>query len=302
MLFVHGYGCDQNMWRFITPTFETSYKIVLIDLVGSGQSDLNAYDFDKYNIRPDAAEVLDRASALLGAYPEFNLNIVSHTDSRASNAYNEALSERRANAVRDYLGQFGVARSRVRSEWFGEEQLVNDCGDGVPCPEQEHQLNRRSELILLAFPEKDRAYDMPPELEGIDLCDLSNIQMPVEVPTVYFGFDRADLKLEDKQALERVALMLENMLNHRLSITGHTDNRGGVEYNQKLSEKRALVVKEYLEGRGIASDRMVYEFFGKSKPIHDCDALPCTPEMHRINRRTELSLPELNKNWMKDNK
>ncbi len=38
MLFVHGYGCDQNMWRFITPAFETSYKIVLIDLVGSGQS------------------------------------------------------------------------------------------------------------------------------------------------------------------------------------------------------------------------------------------------------------------------
>ncbi len=49
MLFVHGYGCDQNMWRFITPAFETSYKIVLCDLVGSGQSDLSAYDFDKYN-------------------------------------------------------------------------------------------------------------------------------------------------------------------------------------------------------------------------------------------------------------
>ncbi len=49
ILFVHGYGCDQNMWRFITPAFETSYKIVLIDLVGSGHSDLDAYDFDKYN-------------------------------------------------------------------------------------------------------------------------------------------------------------------------------------------------------------------------------------------------------------
>jgi len=49
MLFVHGYGCDQNMWRFITPAFETSYKVVLIDLVGSGQSDLDAYDFEKYN-------------------------------------------------------------------------------------------------------------------------------------------------------------------------------------------------------------------------------------------------------------
>ncbi len=60
MLFVHGYGCDQNMWRFITPAFATSYKIVLIDLVGSGQSDLNAYDFDKYNtLQAHADDLLD---------------------------------------------------------------------------------------------------------------------------------------------------------------------------------------------------------------------------------------------------
>ncbi len=60
MLLVHGYGCDQNMWRFITPAFENSYKIVLIDLVGSGQSDLDAYDFDKYNsLQSHADDILD---------------------------------------------------------------------------------------------------------------------------------------------------------------------------------------------------------------------------------------------------
>ncbi len=279
-----------------------TYQLVQIPYQTAVYVDLVYYNLDESAIRQDAEGILAKVAELLKSYSFIDISIRSHTDARASNAYNEALSERRANAVRDYLGQFGVARSRVRSEWLGEEQLTNDCGDGVPCPEQEHQLNRRSELILLAFPEKDKAYDMPPELEGVDLCDLSNIQLPMEVPTVYFGFDRADLKPADKQALERVAFMLENMLNQRLSITGHTDSRGGVQYNQKLSEKRALVVKEYLEGRGIASDRMVYEFFGKSKPINDCDALPCTPEMHRINRRTELSLPELNKNWMKEKK
>ncbi|HSI74735.1 MAG TPA: OmpA family protein [Lunatimonas sp.] len=276
-----------------------TYQLVRIPYQTAVYVDVVYYNLDESAIRDDAEGILAKVAELLKSYSFIDISIRSHTDARASNAYNEALSERRANAVRDYLGQFGVARSRVRSEWFGEEQLVNDCGDGVPCPEPEHQLNRRSELILLAFPEKDRAYDMPPELEGIDLCDISNIQVPVEMPTVYFGFDRADLKPEDKQALQRVALMLENMLTQRLAIKGHTDNRGGDNYNQKLSEKRALVVKEYLEGRGIASDRIVYEFFGKSKPINDCDALPCTSEMHRINRRTELSLPELNSNWMK---
>lgn len=279
-----------------------TYQLVRIPYQTAVYVDLVYYNLDESAIRNDAEEILAKVAELLKSYSFIDISIRSHTDARASNAYNEALSERRANAVRDYLGQFGVARSRVRSEWFGEERLINDCVDGVNCPETEHQLNRRSELILLAFPEKDRAYDMPPELEGIDLCDISNIQVPIEVPTVYFGFDRANLKPEDKQALQRVAFMLENMLNQRLAIKGHTDNRGGDDYNQKLSEKRALVVKEYLEGRGIASDRMVYEFFGKSKPINDCDALPCTSEMHRINRRTELSLPELNSNWMKDKK
>ncbi|REL37870.1 alpha/beta hydrolase [Rhodohalobacter sp. SW132] len=49
MMFAHGYGCDQNMWRFITPEFEIEYKIVLFDHTGSGQSDESAYDFEKYD-------------------------------------------------------------------------------------------------------------------------------------------------------------------------------------------------------------------------------------------------------------
>ena len=48
MFLVHGYGCDQNMWRFITPQFKDDYKIILIDLVGSGKSDENSYDYEKY--------------------------------------------------------------------------------------------------------------------------------------------------------------------------------------------------------------------------------------------------------------
>ena len=49
MMFAHGYGCDQNMWRYITPAFEKDYKIVLFDHVGAGHSDLSAYDREKYD-------------------------------------------------------------------------------------------------------------------------------------------------------------------------------------------------------------------------------------------------------------
>lgn len=48
MMMAHGYGCDQNMWRFITPAFSSKYKIVLFDHVGSGKSDISAYDYNKY--------------------------------------------------------------------------------------------------------------------------------------------------------------------------------------------------------------------------------------------------------------
>jgi sigma-B regulation protein RsbQ len=60
MLFAHGFGCDQNMWRFITPAFEDDYKIVLFDYVGAGKSDLHSYNVERYsNLNGYAQDVLE---------------------------------------------------------------------------------------------------------------------------------------------------------------------------------------------------------------------------------------------------
>jgi sigma-B regulation protein RsbQ len=65
MLFAHGFGCDQNMWRFMVPAFEKDYRIVLFDYVGSGKSDLNAYDAERYStLEGYAQDVLDVCHAL----------------------------------------------------------------------------------------------------------------------------------------------------------------------------------------------------------------------------------------------
>jgi sigma-B regulation protein RsbQ len=65
MLFAHGFGCDQNMWRYITPAFERDYRIVLFDFVGSGKSDLSAYDPVRYSTLDGyAQDVLDVCAAL----------------------------------------------------------------------------------------------------------------------------------------------------------------------------------------------------------------------------------------------
>ena len=65
MLFAHGFGCDQNMWRFVTPAFADDYRVVLFDYVGSGKSDLAAYDQERYSTLDGyARDVLDVCHAL----------------------------------------------------------------------------------------------------------------------------------------------------------------------------------------------------------------------------------------------
>jgi sigma-B regulation protein RsbQ len=60
MLFAHGFGCDQNMWRFVWPRFERDYRVVLFDHVGAGGSDLSAYDPDRYSsLKGYAEDVLE---------------------------------------------------------------------------------------------------------------------------------------------------------------------------------------------------------------------------------------------------
>jgi outer membrane protein OmpA-like peptidoglycan-associated protein len=219
--------------------------------------------------------------------------VASHTDSRASDEYNITLSNNRAKAVTEYLGAKGINADRVRLEWFGESQLVNDCGNGKPCNEENHQLNRRSELVLEAFPDPTKQYEIPQELKDMDFCEpediLEKIQEEInDIPTIYFDFDKSMLRSVHKSELERTAIMLKRMPNLMLNIEGHTDQRGEEAYNQTLSERRAQVVKDYLKNRGVEDNRLESQWFGKTKPIHNCDEVTCTPAMHQLNRRTEL--------------
>ena len=106
------------------------------------------FDLDKSNIRTEAALDLEKILDVLNSHPTMKIDIRSHTDSRASKAYNDALSSRRAKSTIDWLVKNGVDKSRLTGKGYGESQLVNKCSDGVPCTEEEHQMNRRSEFII----------------------------------------------------------------------------------------------------------------------------------------------------------
>lgn len=109
------------------------------------------FDFDKSNILPQAAINLAKILDVMKEYPTMQIDIRSHTDSRGSSKYNEALSERRAKSTRDWLIKNGVSPNRLISKGYGESQLFNKCSDGVKCTDEEHQQNRRSEFIITAL-------------------------------------------------------------------------------------------------------------------------------------------------------
>jgi len=109
------------------------------------------FDLDKSNIRTEAALDLEKILDVLNQYPNMKLDIRSHTDSRATFKYNEALSDRRAKSTIQWLIKNGIAPQRLTGKGYGETELVNKCSDGVPCTEEEHQMNRRSEFIITAL-------------------------------------------------------------------------------------------------------------------------------------------------------
>jgi len=108
------------------------------------------FDFDKYNVREDAAAELDKVVYVLQKFPNVIIKIESHTDSRGTDAYNIELSDNRAKATYNYIIAKGISPKQIQSvKGYGETRLLNKCSNGVNCSDEEHQLNRRSDFIIV---------------------------------------------------------------------------------------------------------------------------------------------------------
>ncbi len=110
------------------------------------------FNFDRYAIRTDAAQELDKLVAVMKESPDMVIKIESHTDSRGPAVYNKYLSDRRAKSTRDYIVAQGIDPQRIESAiGYGEERLLNECDGTTRCTEKQHYLNRRSEFIIVAM-------------------------------------------------------------------------------------------------------------------------------------------------------
>ncbi len=128
-------------------TFNVTIKLDKLELNKTFVLENIYYDLNKYNIRPDAAIELDKLVQILKDNPTMTIELSSHTDARATDAYNMTLSQNRAESAVAYLNTKGIDADRMVAKGYGERELI------VPNAktEEEHQRNRRTEFTILSY-------------------------------------------------------------------------------------------------------------------------------------------------------
>jgi len=111
------------------------------------------FDYDKFNIRPDAALELDIIVKVMNENPTMVIELGSHTDCRGTKDYNEKLSARRAESSAEYIKKRIKNPERIYGKGYGESKIINGCeceGSKVSkCSDVEHQMNRRTEFVIV---------------------------------------------------------------------------------------------------------------------------------------------------------
>lgn len=110
------------------------------------------FDLDKSDILPVSIPDLERIVKLMQDNPNIQVEMSSHTDSQGSDVYNKKLSQRRADATVNYIAKQGISKDRLIARGAGETELKNaKCANNVPCTDDEHRVNRRTEFKVVCF-------------------------------------------------------------------------------------------------------------------------------------------------------
>ncbi len=142
--------------NFIDPDYEakTITGTILLDSIRINQTfrlDNVLYDVGSAELRQESKERLDFLFQVLSDNPTVQVELRSHTDCRGDSTSNRSLSQKRAESCLKYLVAKGIRRERLAAKGYGETLLINKCADGVPCSEEDHQENRRTEFKIIGF-------------------------------------------------------------------------------------------------------------------------------------------------------
>lgn len=127
---------------------------ILVESEGQEVIKMNKFFFGKgkSEITPEIATELEKVVAAIKNFPELQLRIESHTDSRGGSSYNLNLSQKRSEAIKNYLLLQGVPKGNIPyTVGYGEEKILNNCKSGVFCLEMLHNINERSNVVVLNY-------------------------------------------------------------------------------------------------------------------------------------------------------
>ncbi|MFM2586993.1 OmpA family protein [Vibrio sp. TBV020] len=232
------------------------------------------FDFDKSELKAEDKQSVDR---LISSIRKMHgqIAIVGHTDYQGSDDYNIKLSLRRAEAVKAYMqSQLDASRYDWEVKYYGESKPLVE-GQS----KQANAENRRAYVVFeQTQTQVENEFCAPPEPKRKVFVAM----------TSHFDFDKADLKLIDEASLDEFASQLKG-LNGRVLIAGHTDRQGSISYNEKLAERRAESVLQYLQTK-LDPSQFVWEVksFGELDPVTQEQNL----DANALNRRAFIVFKE----------
>lgn len=262
------------------------------------------FDFDRSCINSNERKNLDEIAAVMIANPSLDMYVSAHTDARGSNAYNDALSEKRAKSVNAYLAARGVNTNRLKLGWYGEDELANSCTNEAVCEENAHRLNRRASFALYGeinsseITVSSKTESSAPEsaennsnsLESSETNSAENSANSLEgLENIYFNFDKSGVRPDARVILNKVYNMMASN-SESIIINAHTDVRGNNAYNDALSERRANEAKAFLISKGISANRIAINWAGESQLARTCEnGKTWSSSDYQLNRRASLS-------------
>lgn len=142
------------------------------------------------------------------------------------------------------------------------------------------------------------------DIQKISPCD--DLSKTLDIPIIYFDFDKYDIRYDAKVELQKVFAVLNQYPTMEIDIRSHTDCRGSYSYNETLSNNRAQSTRKYLISKGIAANRITAKGYGESQLLNNCNcedknASSCSESEHNKNRRSEFIVTKINGKTCNDN-
>lgn len=210
--------------------------------------------FDKQSstLAADDAAVLGMMADLMKDDPTYSMKVVAYTDPVDEDDKDEALSKTRANAVRDFLVGKGVGKDAVSVKGRGDEAAF-----GRDDSETDRALRRRAEIRIRQEDRAKRTIDA-----GLDKDVATKVQT-----TVFFDFDKSDVRPEYKGMLSKLGSMLKSNPEYNVRVFGHADGVGDPSYNLKLGDRRCDAVLGSLTAAGAMANAVNKASMGESETI-----------------------------------